>query len=85
MTAHPTVISRRPTQAPSGLPGMPSAPVSSAAAACLKGLPLHRQDALPQRLRSWLRKSSRNTGGVTSIAACLMCMKSPPSQRAYRA
>ena len=23
MTAHPTVISRRPTQAPSGLPGMP--------------------------------------------------------------
>ena len=47
MTAHPTVISRRPTQAPSGLPEVLSAPWASAAAACLKGLPLHRQDALP--------------------------------------
>ena len=47
MTAHPTVISRRPTQAPSGLPEVLSAPWASAAAACLKGLPLHRQDAPP--------------------------------------
>ena len=67
MTAQPTVISRRPTQAPSGLPDVPSVPWVSAAAACLKGLPLHRQDAPPQR-RLWVIKSSRHTNRITSIA-----------------
>ena len=69
MTAQPTVISRRPTQAPSGLPGVPSAPWASAAAACLKGLPLHRQDA-PRQHRLWLSKSSWHANSVDSTAAC---------------
>ena len=40
MTAQPTVMSRRPIHALSGLPAMPSLPLASDAA-CLKGLPLH--------------------------------------------
>ena len=71
MTAHPTVISRRPTQAPSGLLGMPSAPWVSPAAACLKGLPLHRQDHC-------LSNSDSGLARVVSIQTV-----SPALQHAY--
>ena len=72
MTAHPTVISRRPTQAPSGLPGTLSAPWASAAAACLKGLPLHGQDAPPQQTDS----GSAREPGILKL--------SPDLRHAYR-
>ena len=45
MTAQPTVISRRPIHALSGLPAMPSLPLACDAA-CLKGLPLHMPHVL---------------------------------------
>ena len=40
MTAQPTVMSRRPIHALSGVPAMLSVACPSAAAVCLKGLPL---------------------------------------------
>lgn len=50
MTAQPTVMSRRPIHALSGVPAMPSLAWPSAAAVCLKGLPLNIGTKHPQDL-----------------------------------